>query len=307
MLSWRPMQRRLYLVAAIVALLVGCGNERNGYHASKTIPASRGTTATMGRPGDHWVDTMQFVRVARAQRDSRYGYEVTYEALGGTTFTLFWSRDQIDLRGNLPSYRLEDMPLGDGRLLYPDKLTQESLPNVFQAIQLIEGGHERDADGAITAAEMFGVVAALGGAAPAPRAPKARIPAPRRVPPSRASVPRAEIVKGGGHAARLITNSAGRTLDLRVFQGLARNPGTVAVGRSGAGRALFGPANSYSLTAGGHALVYGPRGKLLYDVSASRIKVFQWNQAANGKWFPRTGADLKFTEVPKFVLEALGL
>jgi RHS repeat-associated protein len=106
---------------------------------------------------------------------------------------------------------------------------------------------------------------------------------------------------------RFITNPAGATLDLHTLQGLARNPGTVVVGRGGAGRPLTGPANSFSITDGGHALVYGPEGRLMYDVSASRIKAFQWNQAANGNWFPRTGSDLKFPEVPDWVLSTLGL
>jgi RHS repeat-associated protein len=112
---------------------------------------------------------------------------------------------------------------------------------------------------------------------------------------------------GGGSAVRFITNPAGTTLDLSAFKGLVRNPGTVAAGRSGAGRALLGPANSYSVTAGGHALVYGPEGRLLYDVSASRIKAFQWYKAPSGHWFPRTGSALKFPEVPQAVLDLLGL
>lgn len=81
----------------------------------------------------------------------------------------------------------------------------------------------------------------------------------------------------------------------------------MAVGRSGAGRALTGPGNSYSRTGGGHALVYGPEGRLLYDVSANRIKAFQWRQAPSGEWFARTGSNLKFNEVPQILLDALGL
>ncbi len=81
----------------------------------------------------------------------------------------------------------------------------------------------------------------------------------------------------------------------------------MTVGRGGAGRALTGPANSYSVTDGGHALVYGPEGRMLYDVSASRIKAFQWSQAPSGEWFARTGSNLKFNEVPQAVLNALGL
>ncbi|MCP4546610.1 MAG: RHS repeat-associated core domain-containing protein [bacterium] len=113
--------------------------------------------------------------------------------------------------------------------------------------------------------------------------------------------------RAGTNPTRFLTNSAGTVLDLRAFQGLRRNPGTVATGRSGAGRSLTGPANSYTLTEGGHALVYGPEGRLLYDISASRIKVFQWNRAPSGQWFPRTGSELKFTEVPQAVLDGVGL
>lgn len=111
---------------------------------------------------------------------------------------------------------------------------------------------------------------------------------------------------GGGVSARFVTNPAGVSLDLHTFRGLTRNPGMITVGRSGAGSALTGPANSYSVTSGSHRLVYGPEGRLMYDVSRGRIKAFQWNQAPNGKWFPRTGSDLKFPEVPQVVLDTLG-
>ena len=110
-----------------------------------------------------------------------------------------------------------------------------------------------------------------------------------------------------GPSPRFVTNPAGVSLDLREFQGLTRNPGTASLGRSGAGRALTGPANSYTATSGGHRLVYGPDGRLKYDVSRQRIKAFEWNQAPNGKWYPRTGSDLKFPEVPQPVLDNVGL
>ena len=224
----RTMRRRFCIAAAVVSMLVGCGNERNGHGAAKTFPRTAGTSVTMGRPGDHWVDTMQFLRVARGKRNNQHGYEVTYEAPGGTTFTLFWSRDQIDLRGAAPRYHLATMPLGSERVLYPDKLTQESLPNVFQAIQLIEDGQARDADGAITAAEMFGVVAAFGGAAPAPRPPGIRVPAPRRVPPARARAPTGRVAGTGITAARAIEilrpggrliGEAGSSSAIRILRG----------------------------------------------------------------------------------------
>lgn len=59
----------------------------------------------------------------------------------------------------------------------------------------------------------------------------------------------------------------------------------------------------------GHVVVYGPEGRALYDVSSSRIKVIEWNQAPNGTYFPKKGSDTKAFEgsVPQSVLDILGL
>ena len=52
--------------------------------------------------------------------------------------------------------------------------------------------------------------------------------------------------------------------------------------------------NSYANLGNGHVVVYGPEGRALYDVSSSRIKVVEWNQAPNGTYFPKSkkGTDL---------------
>ncbi|MEE4078925.1 MULTISPECIES: hypothetical protein [Pseudomonas syringae group] len=39
--------------------------------------------------------------------------------------------------------------------------------------------------------------------------------------------------------------------------------------------------DSYANLGNGHVVVYGPEGRALYDVSSSRIKVVEWNQAPN--------------------------
>lgn len=52
-----------------------------------------------------------------------------------------------------------------------------------------------------------------------------------------------------------------------------------------------------------------PEGRALYDVSNSRVKVVEWNQASNETYFPKKGSDTKAFEgnVPQSVLDSLGL
>lgn len=116
--------------------------------------------------------------------------------------------------------------------------------------------------------------------------------------------------KLGGRTAKEVAHAAakasGNALDVGFFKKLVRNPDVIKVGRSGKGRPLTGPENSYSMTTGGHALVFGPDGRLLYDVSKARIKAFEWNRSPSGQWFPDTGSDFK-SAVPADVLKALGM
>lgn len=81
-------------------------------------------------------------------------------------------------------------------------------------------------------------------------------------------------------------------------------------GRGGPEYDRFGEPNSYVNFGNGHAAVYGPDGRVLYDVSASRIKIVKWNKNPNtGQWFPRTSSDTKTFQnnVPQSVLDDLGL
>ncbi len=153
----------------------------------------RGTTVTVGRLGDRWLDTMQFAKVSRAKRNNRFGYEVTYALDGGHSFTLFWSRAQIDLAGTSPGYRMRHRPFGTGRLIFPDRITSVSLPDVYRAIQSIERDYHRDADGAIAAAEAFGTITMLSGVV---KITGTRLPPPRSSTPGSVRAPRARSTPG---------------------------------------------------------------------------------------------------------------
>ncbi len=58
-------------------------------------------------------------------------------------------------------------------------------------------------------------------------------------------------------------------------------------GRSGGDRPLNGPPNSYVTTSGGHVLIYDEQGRLIFDIDSSRIKMTVWDQAPNGRFYPR--------------------
>lgn len=67
--------------------------------------------------------------------------------------------------------------------------------------------------------------------------------------------------------------------------------------------------NSYANLGNGHAVVYGPDGRALYDVSDSRIKVVEWHQSPSGQWFAKKNSGTKeFSgKVPQSILDDLGL
>ncbi|WP_460159353.1 two-partner secretion domain-containing protein [Pseudomonas sp. S3_H09] len=112
------------------------------------------------------------------------------------------------------------------------------------------------------------------------------------------------------NAPRFIADSAGNTIDLDYTKGLRETNVTVTGARGGVQYPLQGQTpNSYANLGNGHVVVYGPAGRALYDVSNSRIKVVEWNQAPNGTYFPKKGSDTKAFEgnVPQSVLDSLGL
>ena len=90
---------------------------------------------------------------------------------------------------------------------------------------------------------------------------------------------------GGGSFRRDITSTS--ELDPNLPSEL-NDGGTInSGGRSGGARPLNGPPNSYVTTSGGHTLVYDSDGRLIYDISGERVKMTVWDQAPNGRLFPR--------------------
>lgn len=175
-LVYQGLSRLLRAVVAIAlgVLAGGCSNgvEDNGETVPQPGGWSKSSAVAIGSPGDRWLDTMQFVRVARDTQDGQPGYAVTYDAPGVGAFTLFWSRRQIDFgRGSPPPLR-SDVPISGGRLYVPDTITARSLPNEHQAIILLENSYAKDADGFIAATEGFMVVASMG---PGPRLVRASL------------------------------------------------------------------------------------------------------------------------------------
>ncbi|WP_428266019.1 hypothetical protein, partial [Haliangium sp.] len=123
--------------------------------------SGRTVSVRMARVGDRWLQDLRFARIERAHRDDVYGYQVTYHISGHGE--LFWARDDIDFDDSKPGrYRGKAIPLEKGRLLYPTRITSESLPDVHHWILVIEDDARRQADGATAAMEGFKVVAELG-------------------------------------------------------------------------------------------------------------------------------------------------
>ncbi|WP_434682004.1 MULTISPECIES: two-partner secretion domain-containing protein [unclassified Pseudomonas] len=109
---------------------------------------------------------------------------------------------------------------------------------------------------------------------------------------------------------RFIADSSGNTIDLEYTKALSETHVTITGARGGVQYPLQDQApNSYANLGNGHVVVYGPEGRALYDVSSSRIKVVEWNQAPDGKYFPKKGSDTKafVGKVPQSVLDSLGL
>ena len=122
---------------------------------------------------------------------------------------------------------------------------------------------------------------------------------------------RSSIAPKGG--PRLITDAAGNTIDTTATKNLTSlSPSDVnfQAGRGATTYDMTAAPNSYANLGNGHAVVYGADGRALYDVSAGRVKVIEWNQNPNtGQWFPKTNSDLKAFEgnVPQPLLDDLGL
>ena len=91
-------------------------------------------------------------------------------------------------------------------------------------------------------------------------------------------------VEGAGNA---FNRAATKTSEINSssFNGL-KNNGTISVNSSGSNRPLTSTPNSYYSTANGeHVFVYDGQGKLIYDLSAERVKAFKININPSGQEF----------------------
>ncbi|GAB4563383.1 MAG: hypothetical protein Tsb0020_12480 [Haliangiales bacterium] len=139
--------------------------------------SGRAVSVRVARISDRWLEDLQFYKIEASHHDGQYGYQVTYlipsrKEKGKQELEIFfWGRDEIDFDDSSPkSYKSIYLPLKEGRLVRPTRITSKSLPSVHYWILELEKHHAAQANGAIKAMEGFMVVAALGGSKPTIRA-----------------------------------------------------------------------------------------------------------------------------------------
>ncbi|MBE5981385.1 MAG: DUF4280 domain-containing protein [Paenibacillaceae bacterium] len=88
--------------------------------------------------------------------------------------------------------------------------------------------------------------------------------------------------EGAGNVAKFDRNvKVASELDPNTFKGLT-DKGTIKVNTSGSNRPLTSTPNSYYKTANGeHIFIYDSEGKLIYDISSSRVKGFELHTNPN--------------------------
>lgn len=159
------------VIFALVSLMVMLGLVQLAH--TQTI-----TDVRIGKPGDRWLDLMEYSRLERATEGGEFGYAVTYVVPNHGSLKLFWPRKSIDLAGKDPLVKRLVRPLRQGRLWYPERITARSLPEVYQGILLLEAAYTRDARGGIQAMEAFVLVLTMGELTPALRT----LPVPKTTP-----------------------------------------------------------------------------------------------------------------------------
>ncbi|MFT8781533.1 hypothetical protein [Acetobacter orientalis] len=122
---------------------------------------------------------------------------------------------------------------------------------------------------------------------------------------------------GYGDNARFISDSNGNTIDLNYLESLKEvSPQSVGL-MLRRGHPVYNPygkPNTYVNSGNGHAIVFGPEGKALYDVSEERIKNTFYNVSPEtGKeYFNPEGVKIfnrknSTSVVPESVLKILGV
>jgi RHS repeat-associated protein len=112
----------------------------------------------------------------------------------------------------------------------------------------------------------------------------------------------------GKNNTRFLVDSKGQVLDLDYFGNIKFNGQIIKDGGRGGGKLpMMGDPNTYSKTSGGHAVVFGPDGRRIADISQERIKITEWHKTPNGQYFPKVGSDTKFADrhVPEEILKLL--
>ncbi|GAB4561703.1 MAG: hypothetical protein Tsb0020_09410 [Haliangiales bacterium] len=147
-------------------LLYSANDQGDGESSQRS---GRTVSIRMARLSDRWLQDLQFRQIEPSHRDGAYGYQITYIIPGWKDkddkekHILFWDRSAIDFDDSDPKHYADvRVPLKDGRLVRPTRITSESLPDVHRWILVIENDLQKQADGAIQAMEGFLVVAELG-------------------------------------------------------------------------------------------------------------------------------------------------
>ncbi|WP_428263333.1 hypothetical protein [Haliangium sp.] len=236
--------------------------------------SGRTASVRMARLNDRWLEDLGFHELERSHRDGVYGYQATYvipawkDEDKAETKVFFWKRSEIDFDDSSPeSYRSVYVPLGDGRLVRPTRITSESLPDVHRGILYLEEVYAGQADGAIAAMEGFALVAGLGDGAPALR----RVAPPRVAPRGGSGSVRGTAARGAARALAstidLLTAAAARARKA-VGPGRGHVHGTRVHTAFKAEVDALGKSNLRTEVSylGGELVKYGKKGSVRLDV-----------------------------------------
>lgn len=135
----------------------------------------------------------------------------------------------------------------------------------------------------------------------------------KNIPPRGPKDPSSSEGNGG---ARFITDPSGSTIDLHYIRSLKEVSGesiNLKLNRGSTTYNHYGVPNTYVNAGNGHAYVFGPNGKALYDISSQRIKDISYNvNKKTGIEYPKKSGEKTFISngkslVPDVVLNILGI
>ncbi len=155
-------------IGLIVIALATCGCYSANGHLESDEPEPDTVTITIASPGTLWLEDLPLIEIRRGRSAGHYGYEVWFE-VEGTRQVQFWRRTAIDLGdGNVvPAHAGRWGTFHGHKVYYPGAVTAETAPRVHDGILWIEQHFRGQAEGGISAMELFGVIATVGSLAPA--------------------------------------------------------------------------------------------------------------------------------------------